>query len=286
METLVLGQLVNGVIVGSIYGILALAVSLTFGLTGIVNFALGGFMMVGAYTCWALSSMFGWHYSTAVAAAVVVTAALGWACDSALFRFTRDNLVNGLLVSIGLVAIMEATAQLLFTTTPMVLDPVTPGSTQLGPIAVPTMRLVVLGLLCASVLVTYLVLNRTRMGQAIRAFAQDREGALAVGVPGPMLQRAVFVYSTGMAGFGGALYASLYSIEPALGGAYVLKAVESTVLAGIGGTAGVLFAGIGLGVVESLASLSLPLAFRDAYGLMAMVLILLVRPQGLFGAYR
>ncbi|MES2399492.1 MAG: branched-chain amino acid ABC transporter permease [Pseudomonadota bacterium] len=286
MDSLLIGQFINGAIIGAIYGILALAISLTFGLTGIVNFALGSFMMVGAYCTWAMCALYNWPYPLAVAAAVALTAVLGWVADLLLFRLTRDHLVNGLLVSIGLVFIMEAAVQMIFTTTPQVLDPVVTGSVSVGAASVPTMRLVVLTLLCGCVGATYGMLNWTRVGRAIRAFAQDREGALVVGIPGARLQRLIFVGSTAIAGLGGALYASLYSIEPAMGAVYVLKAVEGAVLAGIGSTLGVLAAGIGLGTIESVASLHLPLAFRDAYGLLAMILILLFRPMGLFGARR
>jgi branched-chain amino acid transport system permease protein len=90
------------------------------------------------------------------------------------------------------------------------------------------------------------------------------------------------VYSTGLAGLGGALYASLYSLEPTMGSMYILKAVEAAILAGIGSVIGSLFGGIILGVTEGVGSIFLPISFRDAYGLVFLVVILLVKPAGLF----
>src|SRR5437762_9558057 len=105
MLQLVVGQLLNGVIVGTLYAIIALGVTLTFGITGIVNFALGAFMMLGAYMTWYLRDELGLAYLLAVPSAVLLTAVAGLVADQLLFRFTRNNLVNGLLVSIGLIAV-------------------------------------------------------------------------------------------------------------------------------------------------------------------------------------
>src|SRR5436190_1188019 len=184
------------------HGIIALGITLTFGITGIVNFALGEFMMIGAYATYALAERGGLPYPVAVVPGCLVAAAAGYLSNKAFFRFTRNNLVNGLLVSIGLISIFESAAML---------------------------------------------------------------------------------YSTGLAGLGGALYASLYSLEPAMGGVYVLKGMEAAILGGIGSLMGSLWGGVILGVIEGVGSILLPTAFRDAYGLAVLVAILLFRPAGLFG---
>ena len=124
MGQLLIGQTLNGVIVGTLYGIIALGVTLTFGITGIVNFALGEFMMIGAYLTWYLVDLVGLPFPVAVLPAVVGAAGCGFVADQLLFRFTRNNLVNGLLVSIGLISVMESGALLLFTTTPKSMDAV------------------------------------------------------------------------------------------------------------------------------------------------------------------
>jgi branched-chain amino acid transport system permease protein len=279
---LILGQLLNGAIVGTLYGIIALGVTLTFGITGIVNFALGAFMMLGAYMTWTFTDAVGIPYPLAVPCAVAVTAVAGLIADQALFRFTRNNLVNGLLVSIGLIAIMEAGALMLWTTTPKDLHSILPGVLLIGDLRVSKMKLVVFVVLLGVILATYTALTRTWIGRAAYAYAQNPEAAELMGVRTGLLQSGVVVYSTALAGLGGGLYASLYSLEPGLGSMFILKAVESAILAGIGSVIGSLFGGIILGVSEGVGSIFLPISFRDAYGLVFLVIILLVKPAGLF----
>ncbi len=286
MAQLILGQLLNGAIVGTLYGIIALGVSLTFGITGIVNFALGVFMMLGVYAAWYLTDTLHAPYPLAVAGAVALVAAAGWIADQLLFRFTRNDLVNGLLVSIGLIAALEGTALLAWTSTPKEMHHILPGVFFALGLVVPKMKLTVFAILLVAIALTQLALTRTWMGRAAYAYAQNAEAAQLMGVHTGRLQTGVMVYSTALAGFGGALYASLYSLEPTLGSLYVLKAVEAAILAGIGSIAGALVGGIILGVTEGVGSIYLPLAFRDAYGLIFLVAVLLFKPSGLFGGRR
>jgi branched-chain amino acid transport system permease protein len=283
---LLVGQLLNGAIVGTLYGIVALGVTLTFGITGIVNFALGAFMMLGAYMAWYLSDGAGLPYPLAVPCAVAITALAGLVADQALFRFTRNNLVNGLLVSIGLIAVMEGGALLLWTSTPKNMNYVLPGVFTLFGLVVPKMKLVVFLVLLGVILATYAALTRTWIGRAAYAYSQNPEAAELMGVRTKLMQSGVVVYSTGLAGLGGALYASLYSIDPSMGSLYILKAVESAILAGIGSVMGSLFGGVVLGITEGVGSIYLPIAFRDAYGLVFLVAILLFKPAGLFAGRR
>src|SRR6266404_1149049 len=170
MLQLFVGQALNGVIVGTLYGIIALGVTLTFGITGIVNFALGEFMMIGAYLAWYLVDVVGLPYPVALLPAAAVAALCGLVADQLLFRFTRNNLVNGLLVSIGLISVLEA------------------GSLGLGAVSLPKMKLVVFALLVAVIFATWLALARTWTGRAAYAFAQNPEAAMLMGVHTQRLQ--------------------------------------------------------------------------------------------------
>src|SRR5215470_10606561 len=165
MTQVILGQILNGIIVGTLYGIIALGVTLTFGITGIVNFALGVFMMLGAYAAWYFTDVVGLPYPLAVPCAVALTALTGLAADQGLFRFTRNNLVNGLLVSIGMIAVMESVALLIFTSTPKELHRVLPGVVQAFGFVLPKMKLLVFVLLLAVIFATYLALTRTWIGR-------------------------------------------------------------------------------------------------------------------------
>ena len=283
MVQLILGQLINGVIVGTLYGIVAAGITLTFGITGIVNFALGAFMTLGAYLSWYLTDRMGLPFPVAVVLAVLATMVAGVIADQAFFRHTRNNLINGLLVSIGLISVMEAGILMTWTATPKEMQFVLPGVVQAAGLVVPRMKGLVAVILLAVVGGTYMALTRTWFGRAAFAYAQNPEAARLMGVRTRLLQSGVFVYSIGLAGLGGALYSSLYSIDSGFGGTYVLKGIEAAILAGIGSVGGALLGGILLGVAEAIGSIYLPAAFKDAYGLVALVLILLLKPAGLFG---
>jgi len=283
---LIVGQLLNGVIIGTLYGIIALGVTLTFGITGIVNFALGAFMAIGAYLSWFFTDVMGMAYPISILLAILVTAACGLAADQTLFRFTRNNLINGLIVSIGLISVIQSALLLVWTTTPKNMHYVLPGILNFGWFIVPKMKMVVFGVLMAVILMTYSALTRTWAGRGAYAFAQAPEAAMLMGVRTRLLQTGVVVYSTALAGLGGALYASLYSLEVSMGSSYILKGVEAAILAGIGSVMGALAGGIVLGVAEAVGSIFLPAAYRDVYGLVFLVLILLFRPSGLFGRGR
>ncbi len=286
MLQLVVGQLLNGVIVGTLYGIIALGVTLTFGITGIVNFALGAFMMLGAYIAWYLTDGVGIPYPLAVPLAVLCIAILGLAVDQLLFRFTRNNLINGLIVSIGLISVIVAIVLMIWTTTPQNMHYVLPGVFRIGGVIVPKMKAVVFAVLLGVILATYAALTRTWAGRAAYAYAQNPEAAALMGVRTGVLQAGVVVYSTALAGLGGALYASLYSITPRLAAGTSSKAVEAAILAGIGSVMGSFVGGIIIGVTEGIGSIFLSSAYSDAYGLVFLVLILLFKPAGLFGSNR
>lgn len=286
MVQLIVGQLLNGIIVGTLYGIIALGVTLTFGITGIINFALGAFMAIGAYLCWYFTDEVGISYPLSVLLAVLGTALFGLVADQSLFRFTRNNLINGLIVSIGLISVIQSVLLMLWTTTPKNMHYILPGVVNLGWFIVPRMKGTVFVVLLAVILSTYAALTRTWAGRAAYAYAQAPEAAMLMGVRTQLLQTGVVVYSTALAGLGGALYASLYSLEVSMGSSYILKGVEAAILAGIGTVMGSLVGGVLLGVTEAVGSLYFPQAYRDAYGLIFLILILLLRPAGLFGGKR
>lgn len=286
MSQIIVGQVLNGIIIGSLYGIIALGVTMTFGITGIVNFALGQFMMIGAYATWHLVELTGLPFPVAAGLAVLIAGFVGLLCDKGLFRFTRNNLVNGLLVSIGLISIFESAAILFYTATPKSMYYVLPGSWTIGGVTLPIVRVTTFLLLLGVIGLTWLSLSRTWLGRATFAYAQNPEAATLMGVDTKLLQTGVVVYSCALAGFGGVMYATLFSLEPAMGGLFMLKGVEAAILAGVGSLLGALAGGIIIGVVEAVASLFLPQAFRDAYGLIILVVILLFRPTGLFGGLK
>ena len=283
MMQLVVGQLINGVIIGSLYGIIALAVSLTSGITGIVNFALGVFMMVGAYLTWHLNANFGVAFPLAAAFASAAVAVLGLVADVLLFRHTRNNLINGLIVSIGLTSVLIAGVSLIWTTTPQNMDPFVSGVFSIGGVVVPKMKVLMCVILVSLFVMTYYALTKTWAGRAAYAYSQNPEAAELMGVATVRLQVGVATFGAALCGVAGAMYATLYSLSPEIGALYILKGIEAALLVGVGSILGALIGGIMIGIAEGVGSIFLPLAFNDAYGLVMLVLVLLFRPAGLFG---
>lgn len=279
-------QLLNGVIVGSLYAIIALGLTLTFGITGIVNFAFGEFMMIGAYLTWYFTDKVGLPYGFSVVLAALSAGLCGAVADQLFFRHTRNNLINGLLVSVGLTLVIQSIVLLLWSATPRQLSYVMTGSVTVAGISLSSMKLVVFAVLMVLILATYAGLLRTWLGRAAYAFSQNGEAAMLMGVRTQVVQSGIVIYSTMLAGFGGALYASLYTMEPTSGGVYMLKGIEAAILGGIGSMPGALLGGLILGVTEALGSTYLSSAYRDAYGLIFVVAILLVRPSGLLSKGR
>jgi branched-chain amino acid transport system permease protein len=181
---------------------------------------------------------------------------------------------------------MEAGIAMTWTSTPQEMRFVLPGVLHIGGMVVPKMKGLAALILLAVILCTYAALTRTWAGRAAFAYAQNPEAARLMGVRTRLLESGAFVYSVGLAGLGGALYASLYSIDTSLGYSYVLKGIEAAILAGIGSVGGALVGGILLGVAEATGSIFLPAAYKDAYGLVALVLILVLKPAGIFGGHK
>ena len=186
-------------------------------------------MAIGAYLCWYLTDEIGISYPLAVVLAVVGTALCGLAADQSLFRFTRNNLINGLIVSIGLISVIQSLLLIVWTTTPKNMHYVLPGVFNFGWFIVPRMKGTVFLVLLAVILSTYAALTRTWAGRAAYAYSQAPEAAMLMGVRTQLLQTGVVVYSTALAGLGGALYASLYSLEVSMGSSYILKGVEAAI---------------------------------------------------------
>src|SRR5213596_793724 len=137
------------------YGIIALGITLTFGITGIVNFALGEFMMIGAYATYALAERAHLPYAVAVVPACFISAAAGYLCNKAFFRFTRGNLVNGLLVSIGLISVFESAVLWYWSATPIEMHFVLPGAIHVGEVSLPRMKLLVFAVILLVIGLTY-----------------------------------------------------------------------------------------------------------------------------------
>jgi len=277
--------LLNGIVIGVIYALVAMGLSLIFGVLEIVNFAHGEFYMLGAMLAYFLSMNVGLGYWPTVLVVTAVAVALGYVLYEALLGSLRaQSFERSILLTLGLSMVLQNGAVFLFTTTPrMMQTPYSYRNIILGDVRVSVMRLFALGLGLLAFGALYLILYRTRVGRAMRGAAQNREAALMVGIDPRAVSRLAVAIGIGLSGLAGAALAPVYAVHPLMGFSFVFKAFAIIIIGGLGNISGAALAAVALGILESVAGGFLPLVMADALAFIAMIVILLLRPQGLFG---
>ncbi len=277
--------LLNGVVIGVIYALVAMGLSLIFGVLEIVNFAHGEFYMLGAMLAYFLSTNVGLGYGPAVLVVTAVAVALGYVLYEALLGSLRgQSFERSILLTLGLSMVLQNGAVFLFTTTPRMMQTrYSYSNVVVGDVRVSVMRLFALGLGLLAFAALYLILYRTRVGRAMRGVAQNREAALMVGIDPRAVSRLAVAIGIGLSGLAGAALAPVYAVHPLMGFSFVFKAFAIIIIGGLGNISGAAIAAVALGILESVAGGFLPLVMADALAFIAMIAILLLRPQGLFG---
>ncbi|MBW6393818.1 MAG: branched-chain amino acid ABC transporter permease [Thermus sp.] len=282
---LLLIQLLNGLVSGAFYALLALGLALILSLTRIINLAHGGFLVVGAYMGYVLSGLVGFYWSLLLAP--LGLALLAVILEISIMRplYRRDPL-ESLLLTFGLALALEETVRILF-----------------GPVAVPfripeglgsslfpgtslffltRYRILVLAIALMAGLGVYLLLRFTRLGLYLRAGAQDRETLNALGTDVRRLYTLAFALGTFLAGLAGVLAAGQLGLSPTMGTGLLMPSFVALILGGVGSLGGSYLGGLLVGMATGLAGNFLALASELAIYLI-LVLVLLLRPRGLFG---
>lgn len=286
---LVAQNLVFGLFVGGLYGVAAVGLSLVFGVLRVLNVAHGELLMLGGYASFWLFTLWGVDPFVSLFVSAPLLFLLGLGLNQGLYRFVsrldeEAKIKNSLLISFGLTLILQNAAIQLWTADERAINAGYAGqSASVGGIVLPYTRLA--GLLAGFVVIfaLQLFLQRTYAGKAIRATAVDWEAATLAGVDVRRVYLLTFALGSALAGIAGTLVSIGYSIQPGIGLAWTLKALVVVVLAGMGSIFGALAAGLLLGAAEALSSLVLPPAYREVVGLVLFLLVLLLRPRGLFG---
>ena len=277
--------LINGLVVGVIYALIAMGLSLIFGVLEIVNFAHGEFYMLGAMFAYFLAGRMGIGYWPTIIAVTLAAACLGYVLYEALLRSVAgQSFERSILLTLGLSMVLQNGAVYLFTTTPKMLQSsYTYANLIVGDVRVPVLRLFALGLGLAAFVLLYLILHRTQVGKAMRGVAQNREAAIMVGIDARAVSRLAVAIGIGLSGLAGAALAPIYAVHPLMGFAFVFKAFAIIIIGGLGNVSGAAIAAVALGVLESLIGGFLPQVMVDGMAFGAMILILLIKPEGLFG---
>lgn len=272
-----------GVSLGAQYALLALGFTLIFGILGVVNFAHGGFYMLGGYVAYSCVSGLGMPYPLAVLVAVLATGALGWVFEALLIEPLVDDHLATLMLTLGLYLIISTGVLTVYGPISMNFTFPVKGALRAGPIYVARENLIVLGICLAAILGLYLILFRTDLGRALRALADDRAVGMAHGLRPRLLFPAAFALATGLAALTGALVTPILELSPGVGDPVLMTSFLTVILGGLGSLGGAALAAFIVGIVEAYASVY----FGGSIGalvLFVLVLLLLVfRPTGLLG---
>lgn len=272
-----------GISLGSQYTLLALGFTLIFGILGVVNFAHGGFYVMGGYVAYYCTAMLGLPYPVALLIAVVGTAGLGWLFETFILERVIEDHQATLMVTMGFYLVMATAVLVLFgAESPEFSFPIS-GVWRAGGVYFPYANMVVLGVCLAAIVFVYWLVYRTNIGRAMRAMAEDRAVASALGMRTKALFPFAFALATGLAGMTGALVTPILALAPHVGDPVLAFSFLTVILGGLGSVTGATVAAFVVGLVEAYAAVYLG-GSKGALTLFVLVLIILVvRPQGLLG---
>jgi branched-chain amino acid transport system permease protein len=282
---LFLQDLVNGLLAGGIFALVALGFSLVWGIMNIINLAHGAFVMLGAYTAYVLFST--WHVDpfVSVPVAFVLLFGLGYLIQRAVLnQVVRAPILTTFLLTFGLSLLIVNVVLLIFHGDIKGISTSYSGANfSLGPVTIAWTKVLTLVAALVITALMQLFLRRTRTGRAIRATAMDIGAAQLSGVRVAQLYAIVFGLGAGLAGAAGALLSLSYSLQPSMGDPFIITAFVVCVLGGLGSVEGALVGGLVYGVLLSFGSEYVGTGVQDAVALVVLLLVLIVRPTGIMG---
>jgi branched-chain amino acid transport system permease protein len=286
MEIAVAQAIVSGLLIGGVFALIALGLTLIFGVMKIINFAHGDFLMLGMYFAFFLSVMAGLSPYVSAVLCLPVFFALGWVIQAYLIRPVLNAPENiQILVTVGISLVLQNTALFLFSPDFQSLRVSYGASTfAVAGVSISYVRLVACAISLSAATGVFLFLAKTDTGKALRACAEQKTGSMAVGIDVDRMYRIAFGLGTVCVALAGVLMTPFFYIAPQVGLPFTLVAFVTVVLGGLGSVPGALAGGLIIGVVESLGEVLLPApSMKQMATFSVFLLILLIRPQGLLG---
>ncbi len=278
-------QVINGLSIGVAVVLMALGLTIIFGLLDVINMAHGEFYAIGAYVGLALLGA-GLSFWWALALTPLLMAALGYVTERGLVQRVfhhKDRHTLTLLLTFGVGVVLEDLLKIVFGANPPRMEAPITGATELMGLFFPNYRLFLMlagGLVIAAV---WIVVFRTPLGAVVRAAAYDRHMTASLGVPVQRVYAGTFAFGVALAGLSGVLLAPVYSVFPTMGRDFVFMAFSVVIIGGMGSIKGAVIAGLVLTQIQSISSLYISPVWSDPLLFSIMVLVLMWRPQGLFG---
>jgi branched-chain amino acid transport system permease protein len=279
-----LQHLLNGLVLGATYALLGIGLTLIFGIMRVVNMAHGELYTMGAYTAFGVVTALGLNYFGALALAGLVGMTAGALIERVLLRGRNLAAIDEvMLIMIGLMIILQNGELLLWGgVAKAVPSPFPQEPLVLGNVSVSPQRLFVFCAAVALLVGFYMLIERSRLGLAMRATFQDKDAAKIVGVNVSHIYTLTFALGSGLAAVAGALLAPVFVVTPTMGDLASLKAFAIVILGGLGNLGGAALGGFALALIEEFGAGYISTAYRDAIGFLVILVVMVIRPQGLF----
>ncbi|CAG0985658.1 partial High-affinity branched-chain amino acid transport system permease protein LivH, partial [Anaerolineae bacterium] len=274
---------VNGLALGGVYILMALGLTLVFGVTHIMQFAHGEVYMLGAYVVYFAVTFFGLNIWIALVVSAVAMACLGLVLNRFIFKPVKGQILPPIVASLGLTFILQSVALVGFGLDDKSMPRLADGSLEFLGGVVPSDRVVAVIFAAALMVLLYLFLKRSKYGQALIASAQNPQGAFLQGINSDQMAALSMAIACALGAAGGALTGAIFSLNPYMGTTPLIKGLVIIVLGGMGSLAGVIVGGIIVGLIDGIVPLIADPGTAAMLPLIIVILVLLVRPQGLFG---
>jgi len=278
-------QSINGLSIGVAVVLMALGLTIIFGLLDVINMAHGECYALGAYAVVVIQGM-GVSFWWALVLTPLLMAAMGYAMERGLIQqvfHSKDRHTLTLLLTFGMATVMEDAIEIVFGANPRSVEAPVSGATELFGLFFPNYRLFVMLLGGAIIVAVWLLVFRTSIGAIVRAAAHDKDMSASLGIPVSRVYSLTFAFGVALAGIAGVLLAPIYSVFPTMGRDFVLMAFSVVIIGGMGSIKGAVLAGLVLTQIQSLSSLLISPVWNDTLLFGIMVVVLMWRPQGLFG---
>jgi branched-chain amino acid transport system permease protein len=281
--TLLAQAALNGLVIGTMYMLMAVGFTLVFGIMRVVNFAHGEFYMLGAFSAFFTYAEWELPFAVCLLIAALTIGVLGALVERAIIQPFRSDELSGMIATLGVSVVIQNAAVVVWGPTPRSMPNIVDGVLAVGPFTFPLSRLLVIAAAALIFGAFWFFMQRTRTGRAMRAVAQDAETALIQGIRVNAIYPIAFAISVALAALAGALMAPIFSVSPFVGLTPMLKAFVVVILGGLGSVPGAVVGGLLLGLIESFTATAFGSLVADILQLLLVILILLVRPWGLLG---
>ncbi len=280
---LLIQSTIIGLSIGSIYILMALGLTLMFGMMHIINFAHGAIYMLGAFAVYYIFSQWGAPYFAAFVLAMLLLGTFGYLVERSIYRPIKGGIEPTLVALLALTTFLQAAGYPVFGQLDKHVPPVFQGTRNILGVMISVERLMIIPMAGALVVGLYLFINKTKMGAAMRAIEQDKEAAALQGVNVHVVNGLAFAIGFALAAASGALMAPIFKLDPMMGEQPLLKAFIIIILGGLGSIPGAILGGLMLGLIDSIVATALGAEPAFLLSFVFIILLLLFKPTGLFG---